>query len=95
VGVAYKLVEELYRSQRRAAEAESLLDLVALGIVADVARQTGDTRYLLQKGLQMLQNISRLGLQTLIETANLKTNHLTEDHVGFGCPAPQCFRPVR
>ncbi len=83
VGVAYKLAEGLYRSQRRAAEADALLDLVALGIVADVAQQTGDTRYLLQKGLQALQNTPRLGLQALIENANLKTNRLTTDHIGF------------
>ncbi|MCQ3980274.1 MAG: single-stranded-DNA-specific exonuclease RecJ, partial [Anaerolineae bacterium] len=39
VGVAYKLAEGLYQSRQRAAESETLLDLVALGIVADVARQ--------------------------------------------------------
>ena len=39
----------------RAEEAESFLDLVALGIVADLALQTGDTRYLLQRGLRVLR----------------------------------------
>ena len=83
VGVAYKLAEALYQAHRRAAKAESLLDLAALGIVADVAYLAGDTRYLLQKGLQTLSNTSRPGLQALIESANLKTNRLTEDHLGF------------
>ncbi|MBN1221382.1 MAG: single-stranded-DNA-specific exonuclease RecJ [Anaerolineae bacterium] len=83
VGVAYKLAEALYKSHRRADESEALLDLVALGIVADVAQQTGDTRYLLQKGLATLQDTSRPGLQALLENANLKTNRLTEDHIGF------------
>lgn len=83
VGVAYKLAEALYKSYKRADEAESLLDLVALGIVADVAQQTGDTRYLLQKGLEVLQVTPRPGLRALIENTNLKTSHLTEDHIGF------------
>ena len=83
VGVAYKVAEGLYEAHHRRNEAEALLDLVALGIVADVARQTNDTRYLLQKGLKALQNTPRLGLQTLIESARLKTERLTEEHIGF------------
>ncbi|NJN94846.1 MAG: single-stranded-DNA-specific exonuclease RecJ, partial [Anaerolineales bacterium] len=83
VGVAYKLAEGLYRSRQRAAESESLLDLVALGIVADVAQQVGDTRYLLQKGLLALRQTNRLGLQTLIESARLTPERLTEEHIGF------------
>lgn len=83
VGVAYKLAEGLYRSRQRAAESESLLDLVALGIVADVAQQVGDTRYLLQKGLLTLRQTARLGLQTLIESARLTPERLTEEHIGF------------
>jgi single-stranded-DNA-specific exonuclease len=83
VGMAYKLAEGLYQSRQRAAESESLLDLVALGIVADVAQQVGDTRYLLQKGLLALRRTTRLGLQTLIESARLTLEGLTEEHIGF------------
>lgn len=83
VGVAYKLMQALLAAHGQADVSDSLLDLVALGIVADVARQTGDTRYLLQQGLEVLQTSERLGLQVLIENAHLKTNRLTEDHIGF------------
>jgi single-stranded-DNA-specific exonuclease len=83
VGVAYKLAQALYQAHHRAGDSETLLDLVSLGIVADVARQTGDTRYLLQRGLELLRQTSRTGLQALIESANLKTGHLTEEHIGF------------
>ncbi|MCK6624646.1 MAG: single-stranded-DNA-specific exonuclease RecJ [Anaerolineae bacterium] len=83
VGVAYKLAEGLYQSRQRAVEGETLLDLVALGIVADVAQQVGDTRYLLQKGLLALRQTTRLGLQTLIESARLTPEGLTEEHIGF------------
>jgi len=83
VGVAYKLTEGLYESYGRSSESEAHLDLVALGIVADVARQTGDTRYLLQRGLARLQQSDRVGLQALIESARLRTERLTEEHISF------------
>lgn len=83
VGVAYKLAEALYRAYGRANRSNALLDLVALGIVADVARQTGDTRYLLQKGLLVLQQTRRAGLQALQEQTRLQAAALTEEHIGF------------
>ena len=83
VGVAYKLAEELYRRAGRPAAAAELLDLVSLGIVADVAVQRGDTRYLLQRGLATLRRTGRLGLRVLMETAELDPTNLTEEHVGF------------
>ena len=83
VGVAYKLAEELFRRAGREREAEDLLDLVALGIVADVAVQRADTRYLLQKGLERLRNTDRLGLHTMFELADLKQGQLSEEHIGF------------
>ena len=81
VGVAYKLIEALY--SHLDLNPEIFLDLVALGIVSDVAHQTGDTRYLLQKGLALLQNTSRLGLQQLLAIANLKPRDITEETIGF------------
>ncbi len=84
VGVAYKLAEALIETDSKSAlTLESLLDLVALGIVADVAKLTGDSRYLLQRGLPVLSQTQRLGLQVLIENANLKVDRLTEEHIGF------------
>ena len=83
VGVAYKLAEALSQEQGKRGLAEELLDLVALGIVADVATQTGDTRYLLQRGLEKLRITERPGLVTLIRLANLEQPQLTAEHIGF------------
>jgi single-stranded-DNA-specific exonuclease len=91
VGCAYKLVEALYDraawsgggSAEFADAAARHLDLVALGIVADVAVQTGDTRYLLQRGLDALRHTERVGLQVMIEVAELNPAWLTEEHIGF------------
>lgn len=83
VGVAYKLAEALYGRAGRGEDCQAFLDLVALGIVADVAMQAGDTRYLLQRGLQVLRKTTRLGLRTLFDTAGLEAGRLTEEHIGF------------
>jgi single-stranded-DNA-specific exonuclease len=83
VGVAYKLAEALLRAEGGGQRSEDLLDLVALGLVADLALLKGDTRYLVQKGLHALRNTQRLGLKTIYELADLNPNHLTEEHIGF------------
>jgi single-stranded-DNA-specific exonuclease len=84
VGVAYKLAEELIGRFPSAAIAPfSLLDLVALGLVADMATLKKDTRYLVQKGLTALRNTQRLGLRIMMEMAELEAANLTEEHIGF------------
>ncbi|MDF1513601.1 MAG: single-stranded-DNA-specific exonuclease RecJ [Anaerolineae bacterium] len=83
VGVAYKLAEALYASVGKEGKEEIFLDLVALGIVADVAEQRRDTRYLLQKGMALLRMTKRLGLQVLFEKANIKAGTLTTTDIGF------------
>ncbi len=83
VGVAYKLVEELFRQVGLQDECEAFLDLVALGIVADLAYVVGDTRYLLQRGLQVLRLTSRPGLRVLMELAELEPSGLCEEHLGY------------
>lgn len=83
VGTAYKLLERLYEWYGRSPEADSFLDLVALGIVADVALQQRDTRYLLQRGLEVLRRTRRQGLLTMFELAELTPASLTENEIGF------------
>jgi single-stranded-DNA-specific exonuclease len=82
-GVAYKLAEELYARFGRPDEATRHLDLATLGLVADLARLTGDSRYLVQRGLEALRSTQRLGLQTIMEMAELAPANLTEEHIGF------------
>lgn len=83
VGVAYQLAQALYRRAGRAEAAAGLLDLVALGIVADLAELTGDVRPLLQRGLAALRQTQRLGLHILMETVGLDPVRLTEEHISF------------
>ncbi|HUG34591.1 MAG TPA: single-stranded-DNA-specific exonuclease RecJ [Anaerolineales bacterium] len=87
VGVAYKLAEALL--DLRPSNLESplsnieLLDLVALGLIADVAILKGETRALAQKGIQQLRTANRLGLKAIAELSNTNLESLTEDTIGF------------
>lgn len=90
VGVAYKLAEALLetRNAGRGASEElitrsSLLDLVALGLIADVALLKGETRSLAQKGIQALRETKRLGLKVIAELSNTSLETLTEETIGF------------
>jgi single-stranded-DNA-specific exonuclease len=83
-GVAYKLAEALLQtSQPASLQPSTLLDLTALGLVADLATLTGEARYLVQRGLQTLRQAGRLGITAIMESAELNPAWLTEAHIGF------------
>jgi single-stranded-DNA-specific exonuclease len=84
VGVAYKLVEHLLVQAGRPLEGkDDWLDLVALGLVADVATSVADVRYLIQRGLAALRAARRVGLRALIEQAEMRPDGLSEEHIGY------------
>jgi len=84
VGVAYELSLALFAAGKLAKkEKDALLDLVALGVVADLAVQSRDTRFLLQRGLERLRNTERLGLQVLMDLAEVNQERLSEEHIAF------------
>jgi single-stranded-DNA-specific exonuclease len=93
VGVAYKLAEAILDNEQYsiidpdAADAllalDDLLDLVALGLVADMALLNGETRTLVQKGLRVLQGTKRLGLQVMAEMSGTDLRISNEETIGF------------
>ncbi|GAB4450019.1 MAG: hypothetical protein OHK0041_11660 [Anaerolineales bacterium] len=83
VGVAYKLAEALLTNDHSPIAPEDLLDLVALGLIADVALLRGETRSLAQKGIQALRSTNRLGLRVMAELSGASLETLTEETIGF------------
>lgn len=63
VAVAYKLVEALYERLPNIPDQPlaGLLDLVAIGLIADLVALQGDCRYLTQVGLKTLEEQAKLG----------------------------------
>jgi single-stranded-DNA-specific exonuclease len=85
VGVAFKLVQALYRAYTRSTEEEmELLDLVAVGTVADIAPLLGENHTLVKLGMQRLNTTRKPGLQALIRSANLKPGKIRERDIAYG-----------
>jgi single-stranded-DNA-specific exonuclease len=92
VAVAYKLVEALYESLPNVPQQplESLLDLVAIGLIADLVELKGDCRYLAQKGIRQLQKQSRketatrAGVSLLLQSCRKSGDRPTNISYGIG-----------
>ncbi|GER85579.1 single-stranded-DNA-specific exonuclease RecJ [Thermogemmatispora aurantia] len=84
VGVAFKLVQALYRSFGLPREEElALLDLVAIGTIADVAELLGENHTLVRLGLERLNQTTSPGLLALMKSAGLQPGQLRERDVAF------------
>jgi single-stranded-DNA-specific exonuclease len=83
VGVAYKLAEALIETMQSDFDKSQLLDLVALGTVADLAPLTGENRTLVRQGLKCIQTTKRQGLFSLANVADMKIAATTATNIGF------------
>jgi single-stranded-DNA-specific exonuclease len=86
VGIAYKLAQALAQTMpdRVSFNETDLLDLVAVGTVADLAPLLGENRQLVINGLAVLNKARRPGIASLIRVAKLRTGSLTAESIGFG-----------
>ena len=78
VGVAFKLATALLGEFP-----VELLDLVAIGTIADLVSLTGENRALVKQGLAVLKSSERIGLSALIKAAGVTQETVTEETVGF------------
>ncbi len=86
VGVAFQLVRALAQAGVKAngLKPRDLLDLVALGTVADIAPLTGENRVLVASGLKALNKSQRPGIVALVEAAGMTIGQLDTASIGFG-----------
>jgi single-stranded-DNA-specific exonuclease len=88
VGLAYKLAQALtcgedQSGHQAAGITEDLLDLVALGTVADLAPLVGENRALVARGLEQLNAPQRPGLQMLMAQAGVQPGRVDAITIGF------------
>ncbi len=83
VGVVFLLVQQLYEKLHKTHDLNRFLDWVALGLVADAVPLVDDGRYLVQRGLKVLQSSKRPGLVALAEIAGVELSTVTEKEIGF------------
>jgi single-stranded-DNA-specific exonuclease len=91
VGVAYKLAEALYlaaegqsRRSKPNLKLDELLDLVALGTVADLAPlDRPENRELVRRGLSVLNRAKRPGIYELLQVAGIEPGTITTTTIGY------------
>ena len=83
VGIAFKLAQALYRAHKRPAEEHDLLDLVAIGTIADIAPLLGENHTLVRLGLEQLRHTHKPGLLALIRKTNLQQDRLRERDISY------------
>lgn len=78
VGVAFKVAWALLDEFP-----EELLDLVAIGEIADVVSVSDENRPLIMMGIQELRQGMRPGLHALVKEAGISEQSLTDQDIGF------------
>jgi single-stranded-DNA-specific exonuclease len=86
VGIAFKLAQALRLTMPQQAQFsdEDLLDLVAIGTVADLAPLKGENRKLVLDGLAVLNQARRPGVAALAQVSGLRPGRMTAESIGFG-----------
>ncbi len=91
VGIAFKLAQALLLVSRQlplpgydsGLDEEQLLDLVALGTVADLSPLLGENRSLVKRGLAELRQPRRAGISALMEEAHVQSESVTSATISF------------
>lgn len=85
VGVAYKLICALEGEENGVTD--SFADLAAIGTVADIMPLIKENRDIVRRGVELIADSDRIGLQALIEVGGLGNKAITSTSVAFGiCP---------
>ena len=90
VGVAFKLAQALLRVNQKVPlvdhvdlEESDLLDLVALGTVADLVPLEGENRDLVRRGLPILREMRRPGIRALVELTGISPERIVSSTIGY------------
>jgi single-stranded-DNA-specific exonuclease len=82
-GVALKLLQALFQNLGKEEPLEGLMDLAALGTVADMAPLSGENRYIVKEGLKLINTAPRLGLREIISQAGLTPGSVGADSISW------------
>ncbi|MFH1646783.1 MAG: single-stranded-DNA-specific exonuclease RecJ [Chloroflexota bacterium] len=83
VGVAYKLLQALYRSLGKEDRLDMVTDLVAIGTIADMSPPLGENRYLIKQGLKLINEQPRLGIGELMLQTRIEAGSIDADRISW------------
>ena len=83
VGIAFKLAQALYKKLGQDLPPD-LMELVALGTVADVGPLTGENRYLVKEGIERINASANPGIRALARVSGYEMGTLDANSLSFG-----------
>lgn len=83
VGVALKLLQALFQGIGKEKQLDELIDLVALGTVADMTPLVGENRYLVKQGLKRMNDAPRLGVREIMARTGQDTGSLDTKSISW------------
>jgi single-stranded-DNA-specific exonuclease len=78
VGVAFKLAHAILGKVP-----EHLLEIAAIGTIADLVPLIGENRLIAKRGIQKLQTTKRPGITALLKVCGVNQSEINEDTIGF------------
>jgi single-stranded-DNA-specific exonuclease len=82
-GVALKLLQALLQGIGKEEQLNGLMDLAALGTVADMAPLAGENRYLVKQGLKLINATPRLGIREILSQAGVSPGSLDAESISW------------
>jgi single-stranded-DNA-specific exonuclease len=83
VGVAFKLLQGILHNLGIEERVDQIMDLVAIGTIADMSPPLGENRYLIKEGLKRINDSPRPGIRELITQTRLEAGSLNEDRISW------------
>ena len=83
VGVAFKLLQALFKNLGREEEADMVMDLVTIGTIADMSPLVGENRYLIKEGLRLMNANPRLGIKELMNQTGINAGTLNAEKIAW------------
>lgn len=82
-GVAFKLVSALAQKMGRYDITKEIIDLAALGTVADVVTLLGENRIIVKNGLDKMRLHPNIGIEALAEVSGVDISNINTYHLSF------------
>lgn len=83
IGVVFKLIQALFEDEGQSACEAPFMNLVSIGTIADVVELKGENRLFVKFGLEAMDEVSNIGLSSLLDVCGLKGRKVSVGSVGF------------
>ena len=83
VGVAFKLLQGLFRTLGKEDQLNVVMDLITIGTIADMSPPLGENRYFIKEGLKEMNASPRLGIKELMNQTRLEAGKMDAEKIGW------------